>query len=215
MFTWAATPFLTMMANRCPRMPMPKPVAFNSRPSALTYSPLPSASMRILSPTLPALPQAFITKTSFTAVHAMVSTPFALILSANSTKPGKCFASQVGVNAPGTENSTTVFPLNSSSAVSFCGPSLVMRVNLPSGILSPTLMVIGILLSYLQVSACRRYTDFAGIQLPQLQDARADARLHRLQLPESLLRLGSVLELRLSEAEIDVRLVHVLHLTLR
>src|ERR1700684_2200792 len=198
-----------MMAKRWPRVPMPKPEAFNSSPSALAYSPLPSASIRILSPTLLDLPHAFMTNTSLTAVHAMVSTPFALILSASSTKPGKCLASQVGVNAPGTEKNTTVLPLKSSSVVSFCGPSLVMRVNLPSGILSPTLMVIGILLSYLQASACKRYTDFAGIQLPQLQDARADVR-HRLQLPESLLRLRSVLELRLSEAEIDVRLVDVL-----
>ena len=46
--------------------------------------------------------------------------------------------------APGTENSTTVLPSNNSSVVSFCGPSLVMRVNLPSGILSPALMVIAL-----------------------------------------------------------------------
>ncbi len=28
-------------------------------------------------------------------------------------KPGRCLAEQVGVNAPGTENSTTFLPLNS------------------------------------------------------------------------------------------------------
>src|SRR5271170_7910454 len=156
-----------MMAKRWPRVPMPKPEAFNSSPSALAYSALPSASIRILSPTLLDLPQAFITKTSLTAVQAMVSTPFALILSASSTNPGKCLASQVGVNAPGTENSTTVLPANNCSVVIFCGPSEVMRVNAPSGILSPALMVIEF------SPAIRLSAHDVAVQLVQLHDARA------------------------------------------
>src|SRR5262249_14138764 len=56
------------------------------------------------------------------------------------TKPGRCFASQVGVNAPGTENRTTLFPLNSSSVVSSFGPSLVIVLSLPGGMRSPALI---------------------------------------------------------------------------
>src|SRR5262245_52513831 len=122
-------------------MPMPKPVAFSSRPSAFEYSALPSASIRTLSPTFDALPQAFITNTSLTAMQAMVSMPLALSASACCRNPGRCFASQVGVNAPGTEKSTTFLPLKSCSVLIFCGPSLVMCVSTPAGILSPTLMV--------------------------------------------------------------------------
>src|ERR1700678_825720 len=118
-----------------------------SRPRALAYSPLPSASIKIWSPTPPDLPQAFITNTSLTAVQAMVSTPLALILSASSTKPGRCLASQVGVKAPGTEKNTTFLPLNNSSVVIFFGPSWVMREKVPAGIFSPALIVIAILLT--------------------------------------------------------------------
>ena len=69
-----------------------------------------------------------------------MSTPRALSLSAFCTNPGRCFAEQVGVNAPGTEKSTTFFPLNSSSVGTGSGPLAPMRVNVPLGILSPTLM---------------------------------------------------------------------------
>src|SRR5688572_1913581 len=102
--------------------------------------------MVILSPTLEYLPQAPMTNTSLTAMQAMVSTPLALMSAAFSTKPGRCLASQVGVNAPGTENSTTRLPLNSSSVVIFCGPSLLMTCSEPAGNLSPTLMLIAVLL---------------------------------------------------------------------
>src|SRR5271170_1362951 len=112
----------------------------------------------------------------------MVSTPLALIWSASSTKPGKCLASQVGVNAPGTENRTTVLPANSCSVVIFCGPSEVMRVNAPSGILSPALIVIAIL------PAIRLSTDRLSVQIPQLQNALADVR-HEFQIRKSSLRL--------------------------
>src|ERR1700729_825167 len=177
-----------MMARRWPRVPMPKPAAFNSSPSALAYSPLPSASIRILSPTLLDLPQAFITNTSLTAVHAMVSTPFALILSASSTKPGRCFASQVGVKAPGTEKNTTVLPLKSSSVVIFCGPSLVMRVNLPSGILSPALMVMALLLKFPASARRDRRAQRGPVQLPHLQHARTDIG-HVLEVRDRLFRV--------------------------
>src|ERR1700743_3953528 len=161
--------------------------------------------MRILSPTLPCLPQAFITNTSFTAVHAMVSTPFALIWSASSTKPGRCLASQVGVKAPGTENSTTVLPPKSCSVVIFCGPSLVMRVNAPSGILSPALIVI--LFPY------RLRSELVRIQLPQLEHSGAHVR-DRLEFVERLLCLSGVLQRDLRAAEIHVGLVHLLDLSL-
>ena len=82
------------------------------------------------------------TNTSLTAMQAMVSTPLALMSAAFSTKPGRCLASQVGVNAPGTENSTTFLPLKSSSVVRSCGPSLVITLNVPAGILSPALIAI-------------------------------------------------------------------------
>src|SRR5450631_915808 len=192
-----------MTAKRCPRMPMPNPVAFNSSPSALAYSALPSANIRILSPTPPDFPQAFITNTSLTAVQAMVSTPFALILSASSTNPGKCLASQVGVNAPATENSTTVLPVKSWSVVIFCGPSPVIRVNVPSGILSPALMVMAFLLS---VSLER-----VGVQRPQFQDSRANAR-SALECGQGLLGVRDVLQRNLRSAEIDVRLILMLDL---
>ena len=70
--------------------------------------------------------QAFITNTSLTAVTAIASTPLALSASAFSTKPGRWFMWQVGVNAPGTANSTTVFPANTSAVVTVSGPSSVM-----------------------------------------------------------------------------------------
>src|SRR5690606_7314318 len=70
----------------------------------------------------------------------IVSTPLARISSARSTNPGRCFASHVGVKAPGTEKRTTFLPLTKSSALIFCGPSFVASVRVPDGILSPTLM---------------------------------------------------------------------------
>src|SRR6202034_4317678 len=201
------TPFFTMRAKRWPRVPMPNFVPSSSSPKALTYVPLPSASIRILSPTPPCLPHAFITNTSFTAVHAMVSTPLALIWSASSTKPGKCLASQVGVNAPGTEKNTTVLPANNCSVVIFCGPSEVMRVNAPSGILSPALMVIEF------SPAIRLSTHDIAVQLVQLGDARALVG-NGFQTGEGLLGVREVLELDLRPAQIHVGLVRMLDLAL-
>lgn len=46
------------------------------------------------------LPQAAITKGSFTETQTISSTPFALMAAAASMKPGRCVAEQPGVNAP-------------------------------------------------------------------------------------------------------------------
>src|ERR1700733_8112083 len=86
------------------------------------------------------------TNASLTAIQAMVSTPLALIASAFCTKPGKCRALQVGVNAPGTANNTTFFPLKISSVATSFGPSAVAIISFIDGIVSPTLIVIVLLL---------------------------------------------------------------------
>ena len=52
-----------------------------------------------------------ITNASLTAVQAISSMPLAFSSPAFWTKPGRCLAEQVGVNAPGTENSATRRPL--------------------------------------------------------------------------------------------------------
>src|SRR6185503_17067324 len=98
------------------------------------------------SPTPADLPQAFMTKTSLTAMQTILSTPLPRSAAAFSTKPGRCLASQVGVNAPGTENSTTRPLPRSSAAVKLTGPSAPMIFSLPSGILSPALIVIVVFL---------------------------------------------------------------------
>src|SRR5688572_21330358 len=109
--------------------------------------------MTILSPAPADLPQAPITNTSLTARHTILPTPLAPSSPAFSMKPGRCLALHVGVNAPGTENSTTR-PLPRSSAASTCiGPSAPITFNLPSGILSPALIVIVIFLPCL-TSTC-------------------------------------------------------------
>ena len=108
-------------------------------PTAFAQAALPSARNSIAS--LPAaFFQAFITNTSLTPVTAMVSMPLALIASAFFTKPGRWLLLQVGVNAPGTANSTTFLPLNNSSVVFGFGPSAVITVKVPLGTRSPTLI---------------------------------------------------------------------------
>mmetsp|Transcript_30997 Transcript_30997/g.63263 ORF Transcript_30997/g.63263 Transcript_30997/m.63263 type:complete len:90 (-) Transcript_30997:39-308(-) len=49
------------------------------------------------------------TKTSFTAMQAMVSMPFSLRAEDLDLKPGRCSLEQVGVKAPGTEKRATFF----------------------------------------------------------------------------------------------------------
>src|SRR4029453_413153 len=104
------------------------------------------------SPTPAYLPQPFMTKTSLTAMHTILSTPLPRSAAALSTKPGRCLASQVGVNAPGTENSTTRPLPRSSAAVTLTGPSAPMIFSLPSGILSPALIVIIVFLPLLNLA---------------------------------------------------------------
>src|SRR5690348_15521000 len=82
------------------------------------------------------------TKASLTERQAIVSTPFPLMSPAFCTKPGRCLAEQVGVKAPGSAKSTTFLPLKISSVVMSLGPSAVIRLSLPDGIRSPTLIVI-------------------------------------------------------------------------
>ena len=53
----------------------------------------------------------------------------------------------VGVNAPGTANSTTFLPLNNSSVVFGFGPSAVITVKAPLGTRSPTLIAMTRILS--------------------------------------------------------------------
>src|SRR5882762_268107 len=84
-----------------------------------------------------------------------------------------------------------------------------MRVNAPSGILSPALIVMATLLCDIRLS-----TDRLGVQRPQLQDPRADVR-NDLQIHESSFRLRDILELDLSQSEIDVRFVQMLDLPLQ
>ena len=48
---------------------------------------------------------------------------------------------QVGVNAPGTETSTTFLPENNSSVDTAPGPESVITPKVPLGILSPACMV--------------------------------------------------------------------------
>src|SRR5271166_2773080 len=103
---------------------MPKPLGAPSISSPIDFakSPLPSARKVTVSRAPLALAQASRTKTSFTDVQAIRSTPFALKSAACCTKPGRCLTWQVGVNAPGTANKTAFLPLNSSSVETSDGP---------------------------------------------------------------------------------------------
>src|ERR1700761_3322881 len=120
---------------------MPNREPSSSRPIALVKSPLPSASIRMSVPTPWFSPQAFITNTSLTETQAMVSTPLALKSATCCLKLGRCLAEQVGVKAPGSANSATFLPANSSSVVTGLGPPSCISVKVADGILSPTLMV--------------------------------------------------------------------------
>src|SRR5580704_8867198 len=125
---------------------MPRAVMSISRPSALARAADPSASIVILSVAPCSLLQAPSTNASLTAVQAMVSTPLALIAAAFCTNPGRCFWLQVGVKAPGTANSTTFLPLKMSSVDTSLGPSDVAIISFIDGIVSPTLIVMVLLL---------------------------------------------------------------------
>src|SRR6202012_3920588 len=74
-------------------------------------------------------------------MQAIASTPFARIASAFWMKPGRCFAEHVGVNAPGSANTTTFFPANRSSVFTGFGPLSCFCISVTDGTLSPTLIV--------------------------------------------------------------------------
>src|ERR1700689_1398143 len=80
-----------------------------------------------------------------------------------------------------------------------------MRVNAPSGILSPALIV---MVAFL---VPKFLAELVRVQLPQLEDALADVR-HRLEPGKRLLRLWVVLERGLCPAEVHIRLVLLLDL---
>src|SRR5262245_12635455 len=93
-------------------------------------------------------------------------------------KPGRCLASQVGVKAPGTENSTTRPLPRSSAAVTLTGPSAPMTFSLPSGILSPALMLMVFFLSLLNL-ARRAARARKGARLDEhARHGMADVLLH-------------------------------------
>ena len=75
-FSTLTIPLSTIMEKRWQRMPMPCSVKSNSYPMALLNRALPSPAMMILSPTSCSLPQAPITKASFTDRQIMESIPF-------------------------------------------------------------------------------------------------------------------------------------------
>src|SRR4051794_32750033 len=124
---------------------MPRPIRSSSSPSALVKAADPSASIVTLPSQPCSFPQAAITNASFTAMQATVSTPLALRASAFCTKLGRCLTLQVGVNAPGTANSTTFLPLKTSSVEVSLGPSGVAIISFMDGIGSPALIVMDLL----------------------------------------------------------------------
>src|SRR5690606_14333490 len=60
-------------------------------------------------------------------------------------KPGRCFSEQVGGNAPGTANSSTLRPSNRGGGSTFSTPSRI-RLSTTSGMRSPVVMVIAVFL---------------------------------------------------------------------
>ena len=81
--------------------------------------------------------QAFITCGSFTAIHAILETPFEINFSELFINPGKCLAEQVGVKAPGRANKTTVEDSKYSSMLICLIPSSSLLTKTPEGKVSP------------------------------------------------------------------------------
>mmetsp|Transcript_24204 Transcript_24204/g.38950 ORF Transcript_24204/g.38950 Transcript_24204/m.38950 type:complete len:246 (+) Transcript_24204:512-1249(+) len=137
------TPSSTIIAYRRDRTPRPFSFRSSSAPIACVKRQLPSASI-VTRPLLcsTVLAHAFMTKASLTETHAMTSTPRSSSSSACLMNPGTCFRLHVGVKAPGTANSTTFFPAQSSVVDTVCSvPSESKCCNVASGIVSPTLAV--------------------------------------------------------------------------
>ncbi len=66
------------------------------------------------------LPHWYMTKASFTEMHITSSTPCERSSSYISSNEGHCSLEQVGVKAPGSENTTTRRPSNSSRLLTSC-----------------------------------------------------------------------------------------------
>src|SRR5271170_3477664 len=158
---------------------MPRPTRSSSSPIALTNAPDPSASIVSLPSAPCCLPQAPITNASFTAMQAIVSTPFARKVSAFSTKPGRCRLLQVGVNAPGTANRTTVLLLKISSVEVSLGPSGVAIISFMDGIVSPTLIVMGCLVP---CGPCQPLSPSAAVRWSHVGRPRVAAAGERTQI---------------------------------
>src|SRR6185503_4691105 len=95
------------------------------------------------------LPHAPMTNASLTDRHQISSTFLSLNLAASCTKPGKCFAEHVGVNAPGSPKIAMRFLALRSSTLNAFGPmvqpgvsSSISSQRVPPGSLSPTLIAI-------------------------------------------------------------------------
>src|SRR5271165_5847013 len=148
---------------------MPKPLGAPSISSPIDFakSPLPSARKVTVSRAPLALAHAWRTKTSFTDVQAIRSTPFALKSAACCTKPGRCLTWQVGVNAPGTANKTAFLPLNSSSVETSEGPVAVMVLNLACGSAFPEGD------NHANLLGCRIHDYFSGVFI-----ARGSTEIH-------------------------------------
>ena len=81
---------------------------------------------------------ACMTNASLTAMHATVSTPFALNDASSLAKPGRCCCVQPGVNGPGTAKRATVLPANTSDVDSIPGAPSTMVKKVDSGRREPT-----------------------------------------------------------------------------
>src|SRR5262245_49505835 len=182
---------------------MPKAVPSSSMPTALVKSPLPSARNRIVPSAPLAFPQAVSTWMSLTATQAMVSMPRARNASACWMKPGMCFRWQVGVNAPGTANSTTRFPRKISATLRFSGPLAPMVTKVASGSRSPILIDMDFL--------SRSADDQRPYHAPPARNHRqrqrlADQRVRLLEPEHRQAEASGIEPLRRPEIEIGIAL---------
>ncbi len=79
------------------------------------------------------LPHSSITNGSLTEMQTIESIPWSAKTGASSLKRGRCVDEQVGVNAPGSENTTTFLPAKMSALVTVVHSPLRRRRNVTSG----------------------------------------------------------------------------------
>src|SRR4051794_28373070 len=91
---------------------------------------------------------------------------------------GRCILWQGPVEAPGTPNSAPFLPVKMSSVVLTCGPSPVMTRNWACGSLSPTLIVIELLLP-LDGSCAWRTTLFGGPETATARNVHVSVIAHK------------------------------------